>query len=301
MRSDKKILLAFLLNLLFSAVELVGGMFTGSAAIISDSVHDFGDAVSIGAAYFLEKKSKKRADRQYTYGYGRYSALGGVLTVVILMIGSAAAIYNGIMRLVNPIPINYDGMIVLALFGVAVNFIAAYFTRDGESVNQRAVNLHMLEDVLGWVAVLVGALVMRFTDLSFIDPVLSICIAVFILINAIRTLGATLELFLEKTPRGISVDEIEEHIMAIDGVEGVHHIHIWTVDGAQNYATMHIVTQEDGAHIKAAVREELSEHGISHATLELETSAEECEHRECEPHAHEHHGCHHHHHHHHHH
>lgn len=286
-----------MLNLFFSIVEFVGGMITGSAAIISDSVHDLGDAVSIGASYFLEKKSKKAADERYTYGYGRYSVLGGVITVVILIIGSTAAIVNGVIRIIYPTPINYDGMIILALFGAAVNLIAAYFTREGESVNQRAVNLHMLEDVLGWVAVLVGAVIMRFTDLAFIDPLMSIGIAVFILINATRTLIESVELFLEKTPRGISVDEIEEHILGIDGVTDVHHLHIWSLDGVTNCATMHIVADGDHAEIKSAVRHELAEHGITHTTLELESTAEDCSAQECTPHGDSHnHGCHHHHH-----
>ena len=297
MRSDKKILCAFLLNLFFSIVEFVGGMITGSAAIISDSVHDLGDAVSIGASYFLEKKSKKAADERYTYGYGRYSVLGGVITVVILIIGSTAAIVNGVIRIIYPTPINYDGMIILALFGAAVNLIAAYFTREGESVNQRAVNLHMLEDVLGWIAVLVGAVIMRFTDLAFIDPLMSICIAIFILINAVRTLGVSIELLLEKTPHGIDVSEIREHLCEIDGVTDVHHIHIWSLDGVTNCATMHIVADGDHAEIKSAVRHELAEHGITHTTLELESTAEDCSAQECTPHGDSHnHGCHHHHH-----
>ncbi|MBR5252646.1 MAG: cation transporter [Clostridia bacterium] len=296
MRSDKKILCAFLLNLFFSVFEFVGGMITGSAAIISDSIHDLGDALSIGTSYFLERKSKKAADNKYTYGYGRYSVLGGVITVVILIIGSTAAIFNGVMRIINPTPINYDGMIILALFGAAVNLIAAYFTRDGESVNQRAVNLHMLEDVLGWIAVLVGAVIMRFTDLAFIDPLMSIGIAIFILINAVRTLGASIELLLEKTPHGIDVSEIREHLCEIDGVTDVHHIHIWSLDETTNCATMHIVADGDYAEIKSAVRHELAEHGITHTTLELESTAEDCSAQECTPHWEVHnHGCHHHH------
>ena len=184
---------------------------------------------------------------------------------------------------------------MLALFGAAVNLIAAYFTRDGESVNQRAVNLHMLEDVLGWIAVLVGAVIMRFTDLAFIDPLMSIGIATFILINAVRTLGASIELLLEKTPHGIDVAELKHHLKEINGVLDVHHLHVRTLDGVNHIATLHIVTSSDPATVKKTVKEELEEHGISHTTVEIETPEEECEDVICHPNHTEH--SHHHHHH----
>lgn len=281
MKSDKKILLAFLLNLFFSIFEFIGGVFTSSVAIMSDAIHDIGDAASIGVSYFLERKSRKDPDSEYTYGYLRYSAIGSMLTTSILIIGSAAVIYNAVLRLINPTEINYNGMIIFALIGVVVNFLAAYFTRDGESLNQRAVNLHMIEDVLGWVVVLIGAVVMRLTDISVIDPIMSIGVALFILWNAIKNMKELLDVLLEKIPTGISVDGIKDHIEEIGGVIGVHHIHIWTMDGIHNYATMHVVINGDGAEIKKAIRAELSEHGISHATLELEGEGEECSEQNC--------------------
>lgn len=274
--TEKNILTAFILNLSFSVFEFLGGIFTGSVAIMSDAVHDIGDAVSIGLSFFLEKKSKKQPDERYTYGYARYSVLGGVITTFILLFGSAAVVVNAVERIINPAPINYNGMILFGIVGVAVNFLAAYFTHGGESINQRAVNLHMLEDVLGWVVVLVGAIVMRFTDLVLLDPIMSICVAIFILINAIKSLKTVLDIFLEKTPNNISVDEIKEHICKIDGVWDVHHIHLRTLDGNNVYATMHIVTDADPHAIKEKVREELAEHGIAHSTLELEASDERC-------------------------
>lgn len=297
MKTEKNILIAFLLNLSFSIFEFVGGIVTGSVAILSDAVHDIGDAASIGASYLLEKKSKKQPDENYTYGYARYSVIGSVITTLILLFGSVMVIYNAILRIINPVPINYDGMIIFAVVGAVVNFCAAYFTKDGDSLNQKAVNLHMLEDVLGWLVVLLGAVIMRFTDISVIDPVMSICVAVFILINAVKNLKEVLDLFLEKTPHNISVEEIKEHISEIDGVLGVHHIHVWSMDGQNNYATMHIVTKENSHIIKDKIREELKEHGIGHATLELENEDEHCHEESCHVHF-EHLSGHHHHHHH---
>ncbi|MBE6963832.1 MAG: cation transporter [Ruminococcaceae bacterium] len=281
MKTEKSILIAFLLNLLFSVFEFVGGVFTGSIAIVSDAIHDMGDAASIGISYFLEKKSKRQPDDIYTYGYARYSVFGSVITTTILLCGSCVVIYNAVGRILAPTEINYNGMILFAVVGVCVNFCAAFFTREGESLNQKAVNLHMLEDVLGWAVVLLGAVVMRFTDIALIDPLMSIGVAGFIVVNAIRNLKEALGLFLEKTPHGMTVNELKEHIVAIDGVLGVHHVHIWSMDGQNNYATMHIVTDADHHRIKEMVREELREHGIGHVTLELEAGDEHCHEEHC--------------------
>ena len=281
MKSEKNIFIAFILNLAFSVFEFIGGIFTGSVAIVSDATHDFGDAAGIGISYFLEKKSKKQPDEKHTYGYARYSVIGSLITTFILLFGSVTVVYNAINRLINPTEINYNGMIIFAVVGVCVNFCAAYFTRDGDSLNQKAVNLHMLEDVLGWAVVLIGAIIMRLTDWSFIDPVMSVGVSLFIFINAVRNLKEAIDLFLEKTPHGIDIKEIAEHISEIDGVIGVHHIHIWSMDGQSNYATMHVVTNSDSHKIKETIREELLEHGINHATLELETEDERCHDEKC--------------------
>ena len=281
MKTQRNILVAFVLNLVFSLLEFAGGVFTGSVAILSDAVHDLADACSIGVSWLLERKSRKQPDKTYTYGYGRYSVLGGVFTSGILLVGSAVVIYNAVLRIISPRPVDYNGMLVFAVVGVAVNCIAAYVTHGGRSLNQKAVNLHMLEDVLGWAVVLVGAVVMRFTNWVILDPVLSIGVAAFILVNAGKNLKEATDLFLEKTPRGIDTEEIEKHLLHIEGVLGVHHIHLWSLDGQRHYATMHIVAKGDPHQIKALVRAELKEQGISHATLELEVENEPCEETIC--------------------
>lgn len=299
MKTQKNILIAFILNLSFSVFEIIGGFFTGSVAIISDALHDTGDALSIGIAYFLEKKSRKHADEKYTYGYGRYSVLGGLITTVILLTGSVFVISNSIRKIINPSDINADGMIIFAIIGVIVNFAATLFTRHGDSLNQKAVNLHMLEDVLGWAVVLIGSIVIKFTGFVLIDPIMSMAVAVFILINSLKNLKDILNIFLEKTPENIDIAEITEHISKIEGVKGVHHIHVRSLDSNVNLASMHIVTNEDSAKIKEKVRAELKEHGIAHATLELEGKNEACENHHChielENHSHGHHHHHHHH------
>ena len=303
MKTERNILVAFLLNLSFAVFEFIGGVLTGSVAILSDAVHDLGDAASIGLSFFLEKKSKRAPDEHYTYGYARYSVLGSVITTLILLVGSVLVVYNAVLRLITPAAIDYDGMIVFAVVGVAVNACAALFTRHGDSLNQRAVNLHMLEDVLGWLVVLIGAIVMRFTDFAWLDPLMSIGVAVFIFASAIGNLKESLALFLEKAPHGVHIDELCEHVRGVEGVVDVHHVHVWSTDGQSNYATLHVVASGDRLRVKREVREELAEHGIHHVTIELEDEGEACgevecrvEHHEGGAHAgHHHHGHHHHH------
>lgn len=280
MKTEKNILLAFILNLSFSIIEFFGGIFTNSVAILSDSLHDLGDALSIGISYFLEKKSKKHADNTYTYGYIRYSVLGGVITTSILLIGSILVIFGAVKRLFNPAEINYNGMIIFAILGIILNAIAAYITKDGDSLNQKSVNLHMLEDVLGWIIVLIGSIIMNFTNIGLLDSIMCIGVAIFILINALKNLKEVLDIFLEKIPKDIDLEKLKEHLLSIKGIDDIHHIHIWSIDGYHNYATMHIVTKvKDVSKIKKKIREELNEHNICHAILETEEDV--CDDIEC--------------------
>lgn len=286
MKTERNILIAFILNLVFSIFEFIGGIFTNSVAIMSDSIHDLGDAISIGISYFMERKSKKSADNKYTYGYIRYSVLGGVITTTILLVGSILIIISAVKRLFNPVEINYSGMIIFAIVGVILNMIAAYVTREGDSINQKAVNLHMLEDVLGWIVVLIGAIIMDFTDIRILDSIMCIGVALFILINSIKNLKKVLDLFLEKTPNDIDIEELKRHLLKISGVDDIHHVHVWSMDGYNNYATMHIVSKsKDIAKLKKEIRAELEEHNICHAILETED--EVCDDKDCHIHHHE--------------
>lgn len=281
MKTQKNILIAFLLNFSFSVLEYFGGLFTGSIAIISDSVHDFGDALSIGLSYFLERKSKKSPDEKYSYGYVRWSVMGGLITVCILTVGSVLVLVRAVGRLLHPEPVDYGGMLIFAVVGVVLNFLAAWFTREGDSINQKAVNLHMLEDVLGWAVVLLGSVIMKFTGLVWIDPLMSIGVSLFILVESLKSLRDLADLFLEKVPRGMSPEEIKAHLREIKGVLDVHHVHLWSMNGYDCFATMHIVAEGEAEEIKRQVREELGEHGIAHVTLELEKPGELCREREC--------------------
>ena len=271
MNIERNILIAFLLNLGFSIFEFFGGIFTGSVAILSDAVHDLGDALGIGVSWFLEHKSRRQADSTYTYGYARFSVLGSVFTCGILLLGSVGVIVSAVGRLMNPVPIHYDGMILFAVVGVAVNLTAAFVTREGESLNQKAVNLHMLEDVLTWVVVLIGAAVMRFTDWTILDPLVSIGVAVYIFVHAIGHLREAADIFLEKVPTGYAVEDIKVRVESIEGVSDAHHIHIRSIDGYTHAASLHVVSERTDA--VAAVTAVLNEMGIPHVTVQVEREA----------------------------
>jgi cobalt-zinc-cadmium efflux system protein len=224
----------------------------------------------------FEKKSKKPPDNTYTYGYAGYSIIGSLITTTILLFSSLGVIYNAILRIISPVEINYNSMIVFAICGFGINLGAAIVTKDGKSINQKAINLHMLEDVLGWAIVLVGAIIMNFTDFYIIDPLMSIGVSIFIFLNSIKSLKNVLDILLKKVPCNINIEDLQKHIIKIDGVVDVHHIHIWSIDGYNNCATMHIVTKNHYHCIKEEIRNELRKHGICHVTIEFETEDEEC-------------------------
>ena len=300
MKSEKNIFIAFILNLLFAIIELVGGFFTNSISIISDSVHDFGDALSIGMAYFLEKKSSKQPDKRYTYGYLRYSLLSALLTSVILLVGGIFVLVGAIPRLINPTPVNHTGMIILGIIGVCVNLFAAARTSHSHNLNEKAINLHLIEDVLGWVAVLAGSVVIKFTGLYIIDPILSICITAYILYHVYRNIKEVFGVLLEKAPTDVDVDKLKEELNSLDEVKDVHHMHIWTMDNIHHYITLHAVVEKkvDLEHVKHEIREVLEKHNLTHSTIEIEYN--KCENGECEikesgcEHKHSHHHHHHH-------
>lgn len=267
MKSDRNILIAFILNLTFSAFEFIGGAFTGSVALTSDALHDLGDAASIGMSYFMERKSQKGADDKYHFGYGRYSVLGGWLTSLVLLIGSMGVIAGAADRLHNPIQVNHTGMLVFAIIGVIVNFIAAKITSHGRSANQRAVNLHMLEDMMGWIAVLVGSIVMHFTNWTWIDPVLSILVALTVWYNALLNLIEIAYILLEKAPKNLDIQAINTQISTLEEVSSLDTIRIWSINSDEVYAIVHIVTT-DPTTAKQKVRQVLLANGITQSTIE---------------------------------
>ena len=283
MKVKTRILIAFILNIFFSIFEFIGGLLCGSISILSDSIHDMGDAISIGLSYIMEKRSEKSPDSKYTYGYKRYSILGGLITTIILVCGSIIMIIHSIQRFFSPIPVQYNQMIIIAIIGCIINFWAAKITHSHNSINQKAVSLHMMEDMFGWISVLIGAIIMKFTNWSFIDPCISIIISIFIMYHAIKNIVLITNMFLIKTPSNISIIDIKHSLIILPGIKDVHHIHVWSLDEANVIATVHVVAEYNPA-IKKVIKQTLKKHGINHATIEFENFDEHCHDIECCPH-----------------
>jgi cobalt-zinc-cadmium efflux system protein len=279
-RSDN-IRFAFFLNLLFTFIEIIGGLYTNSLAVLSDALHDAGDSVVLGLAWYFQKVSGKKRDTNYSYGYRRYSILGAVINIIILIVGSILIIIAAIPRLLNPAEPDATGMIVLSIIGIAFNGLAFLKLKNGHSHNERVVGLHILEDVLGWVAILIGSIIMYFFDLPIIDPILSLLIALYILYNAAKNLKSTIGIILQKIPDDFQTKDIVNALTELEGVCDVHDLRAWTMDGEFNVLTAHLVLDTidysvDLVMLKQEAKRILSERGIHHSTLEFETRNEQC-------------------------
>jgi len=278
----KNIKVAFFLNLFFTLFEIVGGFFTNSMAILSDAVHDLGDCLSLGLAWYFQKVSNKGSDSSYSYGYKRFSLMGAVINSIVLIVGSIFILTAAIPRIFHPEKTQVAGMFILAIVGVLVNGLAFFRLKKGSSLNERVVSLHFLEDVLGWVAILVGAVIMHFFDVPVIDSLLSIGIALFVLFNVYKNIRQTLHIILQGIPADIDIEEISQQLHELKGIEDIHDLHVWSVDGNYNILTVHVVLnslleKDRITELKGQIRSSLKEKGIQHATIEFETSNERCD------------------------
>lgn len=282
----KNIKVAFFLNLAFTIIEIIGGIFTNSLAILSDALHDLGDSLTLGLAWYFQNLSKKGRDKDYSYGYRRFSLLGAIVNSVVLIIGSIFILIEAIPRVINPEAVDAKGMIWLAILGVIVNGAAVLQLKKGTSINERVVSLHLLEDVLGWVAVLIASIIMLFFDVPLLDPILSMCIAAYILFNAYKGIKESFSIVLQGVPRNISIPELEKQLLTITDVEEVHDLHIWTMDGEYNILTLHLVVADDStqaqiAEVRKEARHLLEHEHIEHVTIEVHTHSEACKLDEC--------------------
>ena len=293
--------IAFFLNISFTVIEIIGGFLTNSVAILSDAVHDLGDSLSLGLAWYFDRFSKREATSQHTYGYRRYALLGGLITSIVLLIGLAFVLWHAVGRLRSPEAVNAPGMMLLAAIGVAFNGAAVLRVRKGSSLTEQVVSWHLLEDALGWVAVLVGAAIMTFWDLPIIDPLLSIGISLFVLWNVLRNLRRFFDVFLQKAPEAFDATQFETAVLSSPKVVSLHHTHSWSIDGEKHVLTTHVVmesgtSREEVIELKSRVRRLLDKTAFEHVTVDVEFEGEKCvtsnahDHSESEPHSH----CHHH-------
>ena len=284
--SAKNIGVAFFLNFSFTIIELVGGLLTNSVAIISDAVHDFGDSLSLALAWYFQRLSKKKGNKSYSYGYKRFSLLGAIINSVVLIVGSIFILSEAIPRIFEPQKTNAGGMFILAIIGIVINGAAVLKTKKGSSINERVVSLHLLEDVLGWIAVLIGSILIYFTNLTIFDPILSVAISLFVLFNVFRNIKLALPILLQGTPRELDQEHIAEELKEIKEIASLHDLHIWSLSEEYNVLTVHVVLEnalpmEKLAELKKQIRSVLVGEEIQHATIEFETPGEPCEFFDC--------------------
>jgi len=273
--------LAFFLNLVFTVFEIFGGLWTNSLAIMADAIHDLGDSFALGSAWFLERLSMKRGDRFYSYGYRRFSLLGALITSALLVVGSLFIISHAVPRLFHPQHSYAPGMAVFGIIGIVVNGAAVFRLRGSTGMNAKMVTWHLLEDVLGWAAVLAISIILLFKDIPFLDPFLSCLITLYVLFNVLKNLGKTFGIFMQGVPEGTDIKAIENSLRSLQHVIGTHHTHIWSMDGMHHVLTTHVVvdkdaTKDDIIRIKGHINTLMNSHGMDHSTVEIEYADEEC-------------------------
>ena len=276
MKTKHAVWLAFFLNLSYAIVEFIAGGVFGSSAVLADSVHDLGDAIAIGVSAFLETISNREEDSHYTLGYKRFSLLGALVTAVILMTGSVLVILENITKLFHPQPVNDEGILWLGIIAVSINVLASLVVRKGKTKNESILSLHFLEDTLGWVAVILMAIVLRFTDWYILDPLLSLVISIFILSKAIPRFWSTLKIFLDAVPEGVDIKQVKSDLEQLDHVASINQLNLWTMDGLEKNAIVHVCLKEieQMEVCKKSIRTLLKNYGFQNITIEVDADLE---------------------------
>jgi len=279
--TDNNIGLAFGLNLGFAIFELFGGLWVNSIAVISDALHDFGDSLSLGIAWYFKRLSRRQKDNRFTYGYQRYALLGAIITMIVLVVGSVIILGEAFPRLLHPTIPNSTGMSVFAIVGIVVNGFAVLRLKGYSSLSEKAITWHLMEDLLGWIAVLIVSVILKFTDWYFLDPLISILITIFILYKVIGNFRATMAVFLQSAPANIDNDKIVAHLSQLEKVKSAHHTHIWSLDGEHHVLTTHVVVEADTSKdevlmIKNRIKELAEKYNFEHLTVEIEYEGEDC-------------------------
>ena len=276
MKTKYTVWVAFFLNLSYAIVEFIAGGIFGSSAVLADSVHDLGDAIAIGISAFLESISNREEDSYYTLGYKRFSLLGAMITAVILMTGSVLVILENIAKIFHPQSVNDEGIFWLGIIAITINVLASLVIRKGQTKNESILSLHFLEDTLGWVAVILMAIVLRFTDWYVLDPLLSLAISFFILSKAIPRFWSTLKIFLDAVPEGVDIKKIKTDLAELDHVASINQLNLWTMDGLEKNAIVHVCLKEM-EHMetcKESIRIFLKYCGFQNITIEVDVDLE---------------------------
>ena len=279
--SSDRISVVFFLNFSFTIIELIGGVLTNSTAIMADAVHDLGDTLSIGLAWLLSKLSRKHPNNDFTYGYYRFSLLGALVNGVVLVVGSIWVLSESLPKLLDPEMPHAQGMFWLAILGVAVNGFAAWKLSKGKTLNERILNWHLMEDVLGWISVLIVSILLIFFDWPILDPVLSIAFTLFILTNVLKNTSNTIKIFLQSAPDNKMLDDIRNKLNALDHVNAIHYLHLWSLDGERHVLTAHLeidhmISANEQKQIKQEISKRLADFSLAHTTIEFELPEESC-------------------------
>jgi cobalt-zinc-cadmium efflux system protein len=279
--SSKEILIAFGLNFTFAIIEVFGGIYTNSMAIISDAIHDAGDSIALLFAYYGEKISHKKADEKYTFGYRRFSILAALVNGLILLAGSLFIIIEAIDRLQSPEVVDPKGMFWLALLGIAVNSVAAYRLSKSEGINQKMVTLHLLEDLFGWFAVLVVSIVLQFKPWFILDSLLSIFISHVILRGFYKSMKKIVRMLLQKFPEQISIEEIEKDLLKFEKILDGHSVRGWEIDDSFSSVTLHILVpgdmiMKDVDILKDKINEYLENKKVKYTNIQFESNRLNC-------------------------
>lgn len=279
----KNLGLVFLLNFGFAILEFIGGILSQSTALLSDAIHDMGDALAIALAWVFAKVGQRGRSSKFSYGYKRFSLLSALIASLILVFGAVAMLVLAINRLQSPVEVQSDLMILFAILGVAVNGFAVLKIRSGKTLNEQVISFHLLEDLLSWVAVLIGAIVIYFTDWHWLDPVMAIGISLWIFVHGLQKGSKVAQLFLQSVPDGVDQQALVTALKKIPKVQAVHDLHLWSLDGESNIGSCHIVTKKvsEAETLKQAVRDCFTKHNVQHATIELEDPQEVCPHQKC--------------------
>jgi len=277
-KSISALVVAFLLNAGFCVIEGFGGYAASSQAIMADALHDFGDSLSLLLLITLKYLATRPASEAFSFGYRRLNIIGAALVGGSLVLGCLLILGSSIPKIMNPTTVNSSLMMILSVGGIIVNGIAFYRLRPLEGLGENLVSLHLLEDLWGWVIVFFGALAIHFFTWYWLDPLLSVFLAFFILWRTFIHLRQIGRLFLLGSGAEYSMSKISLLLQTIPGLNSFHHVHVWELDSGFHIITAHLVLapEADAILIKQQVRDQLLTMGKCEVTLEVEREGELC-------------------------
>ena len=240
-KAGENLAFVFFMNLAFNIIVIIGALATNSMAILADFIHDASDTISIAIAWILEKVSQKDSSDNYSYGYQRFSILGAVIISLFVIFMAFVILSEAIPRLFAPEGVDAGGMLLVAIIGLVFKFLSVYRLHGGETFNEKAIFFHQLGDIFEWLTILVLSIILILgVDVPYLDALVSIGIAFWLIFNLGRNLYKSLEVLLQKTPDNFDVDEFKQSIEAIDGVNEIDDFHIWSLDGIDSVMTLKV-------------------------------------------------------------